>query len=48
MKKMQKRLSLTVIVTFTVLAAAAIMLRPNFDNRVSADNLEFGVPTPTP
>ena len=48
MKKMQKRLSLTVIVTFTVIAAAAIMFRPNFDNRVSADNLEFGVPTPTP
>ena len=48
MKKMQKRLSLTVIVTFTVLAAAAIMFRPNFYNRVSADNLEFGVPTPTP
>ena len=46
MKNTKRTLSLTVMVTFAVLTAAAFMLRP--DNRVVADNLTFGMPTPTP
>ncbi len=48
MKKLQKRISLATVVLSALFATAAFLINPNSDSRVIADNLEAGIPTPTP